>query len=41
MWNKLCLASLIKGGGALSVDRALSREDRAGAMAMPAAPNRV
>ena len=34
----LCIAVLIKGGGALSVDQALSREDRAGAMAMPAAP---
>ena len=34
----LCIALLIKGGGALSVDHALSREDRAGAMAMPATP---
>ncbi|HKC59773.1 MAG TPA: DoxX family protein [Myxococcales bacterium] len=33
----LCIAVLIKGGGALSVDRALSRDD-AGAVAMPAAP---
>jgi putative oxidoreductase len=33
----LCIAVLIKGGGALSVDRALSRDD-AGAMPMPAAP---
>ena len=34
----LCIAVLIKGGGAFSVDRALSREDRAGAMPMPATP---
>ncbi len=33
----LCIAVLIKGGGALSVDRALSRDD-GGAVAMPAAP---
>ena len=33
----LCIAVLIKGGGALSVDRALSRDD-AGAMPMPATP---
>ena len=32
----LCIAVLIKGAGALSVDRALSREDGASAMAMPA-----
>ena len=34
----LCIAVLIKGGGALSVDQALTREDRVGAMAMPATP---
>ena len=34
----LCLALLIKGGGALSVDQALSRDDGARAMALPATP---
>jgi putative oxidoreductase len=33
----LAIALLIKGGGALSVDRALTREDRE-TVAMPAAP---
>ena len=32
----LCLAVLIKGGGALSVDRALSRDDRGAASLSPA-----
>jgi putative oxidoreductase len=34
----LCIAVLIKGGGALSVDRALSGDGAGAPMAMPAAP---